>query len=229
MTALPMTQSSTDCWHRIGVWGDRSCPELQKVFHCHNCPVFAGAGRQFLDAPSPEGYLAEWTDRLATPIVEAACDLQSLLIFRLAEEWLALSVQALIEVTTPRSIHRVPFRKGILAGIVNIRGELHLCVRIGQLLGLGEEAGSNLAGTRSEAGLGCPRFLVVKHENDGWVFPVDEVDRVHRFPTRELAATPVTVARAATRFTRGVFYWHNKSVGCLDEARLFEALRAKLR
>ena len=47
--------------------GDRSCPELAKVTHCHNCPVFATAGRRFLDAPRPPGYLDEWTARLAAP------------------------------------------------------------------------------------------------------------------------------------------------------------------
>ena len=55
------------CWNRIGVRGDRSCPELAKHTHCRNCPVFAAAGRRFLDAPSPAGYLDEWTDRLAAP------------------------------------------------------------------------------------------------------------------------------------------------------------------
>src|SRR5215831_16263868 len=112
--SLALTQ--TDCWNRIGVRGDRSCPELATVVHCHNCPVFAAAGRQFLDAPYPDGYLQEWAQRLAAPREEAATDLKSVLIFRLDEEWLALSVEVLIEVTTPRQVHRVPHRGGLLEG-----------------------------------------------------------------------------------------------------------------
>src|SRR5437764_404262 len=54
-----------DCWHRIGVSGDRSCPELNSFIHCRNCPVFAAAARTFFDRPAPEGYLAEWTRWLA--------------------------------------------------------------------------------------------------------------------------------------------------------------------
>ena len=53
------------CWHRIGVSGDRSCPELASFVHCRNCPVFAAAARGFFDRPAPEGYLAEWTRWLA--------------------------------------------------------------------------------------------------------------------------------------------------------------------
>ena len=123
-----------NCWNHIGVWGDRSCPELLKVVHCHNCPVFAGAGRRFLDAPSPDGYAQEWAERLAPPIEEAATDLQSVLIFRLGEEWLALPAQVLLEVAGPRPIHRIPHRAGLLAGLVNIRGELYLCARLFQAL-----------------------------------------------------------------------------------------------
>ena len=33
-----------DCWNRIGVRGDGSCPELKQYVHCRNCPVYsAGA------------------------------------------------------------------------------------------------------------------------------------------------------------------------------------------
>src|SRR5436190_12570637 len=133
MTALPVI-AVDDCWNRIGVRGDRSCPELARVVHCHNCHVFAAAGRRFLDAPSPEGYLDEWTTRLADPIEPAGADVHGVLIFRLGDEWLALPVEVLVEVTTPRPVHRVPHRGGLLAGLVNIRGELHLCARVDQVL-----------------------------------------------------------------------------------------------
>src|SRR5438445_2091474 len=102
--ALPVV-SQIDCWNGIGVWGDQSCPELTEAVHCHNCPVFAAASRRFLDAPPPASYLEEWTERLIAPIEEKANDLQSILIFRLGEEWLALRVQVLLEVTGPRPVH----------------------------------------------------------------------------------------------------------------------------
>jgi chemotaxis-related protein WspD len=212
-----------DCWNHIGVWGDRSCPELLKVVHCHNCPVFAGAGRRFLDAPAPDGYAQEWAERLAPPIEEAATDLQSVLIFRLGEEWLALPAQVLLEVASLRPIHRVPHRAGLLAGLVNIRGELYLCVRLAQLLGIRTEDGEP-AGDRPGA-----RLIVVEREGDRWVFPVEEVDQVYRFSTAELTGAPATLARAAARLTQGVFVWRERSIGYLDAVRLFHTLRARLR
>ena len=39
------------CWNEIGVQGNGSCPELRKVIHCRNCPVYSKAGVQLLDRP----------------------------------------------------------------------------------------------------------------------------------------------------------------------------------
>src|SRR5215471_2995966 len=103
--SLPVVATDT-CWNRIGVWGDRTCPELTKVTHCHNCPVFATAGRRFLDAPSPSDYIDEWTARLATSDDGVRKGEFSVFVFRLGDEWLALPVGVLVEVTRPRSPHR---------------------------------------------------------------------------------------------------------------------------
>ena len=75
-------------------------------------------------------------EALAAPIEEAADDLHGVLIFRLAQEWLALSVQTLVEVTTLRPVHRIPHRAGVVAGLVNIRGELHLSMHLDRVLGI---------------------------------------------------------------------------------------------
>ena len=223
MTPLPTLSSTTDCWNHIGIRGDRSCPELTGYVHCHNCPVFSAAGRRFLDAPSPTGYLEEWADRLATPLEDAALELESVMVFRLADERLALSVHALVEVTTPRTVHRIPFRGGLLAGIVNIRGELHLCAHLAKLLGIEPRPADH--GSMN----GSSRILVARREADRWAFPVDAVEQVCRVPRAEIGLPPTTVGRAISHLSRGVFAWNGGSVGLLDDVRLFEALRARLR
>ena len=222
MTPLPVTlPGATDCWNRIGVRGDRSCPELPRVVHCHNCPVFEAAGRRFLEAPSPEGYLGEWTRRLAAPPEEAPGDQLGALVFRLGEEWLALPVQVLVEVTTPRPTHRVPHRGGVLAGLVNIRGELHLCAHLDALLGLGQDP--------NDAAKPHQRLLVTARDSERWVFPVAEVDQVRRFALSERTPVPATVGRSLARLSRGVFHHGGRSIGLLDDERLFQTLRARLK
>ena len=38
-----------DCWNKIGVRGDGSCPELEKHIHCRNCPTYTAAASMLLD------------------------------------------------------------------------------------------------------------------------------------------------------------------------------------
>ena len=248
---LATRPAAGDCWNSIGVRGDRSCPELGRVVHCQNCPVFAAAGRRFLDAPSPPGYLEEWTERLAAPVEEAAADLESVLTFRLADEWLALPARVLVEVTTARPVHRVPYRGGLLAGLVNIRGELYLCAHLDRLLRIEKLAGAESPTPRvvrrgfadsapatqangeqsrdGRQGRPAERLLVVHRDADRWVFPVTAVGQVARVPRGEIRPPPATVGRAAAHLSRGVFAWEGRLVGLLDDRRLFEALRTRLR
>ena len=217
---LSVIEPAGQCWNRIGVRGDRSCPELLTFNHCNNCPVFAAAGRQFLDAPSPAGYLDEWTTRLAGREDEREGDESSVLVFRLGDEWLALPVAVLVEVTRPRVQHRIPHRGGLLAGMANIRGELHLCVRLDLLLG---------TATAADADPELRRLVVIRREADCWAFAADEVDQVHRVLLPDLSSAAPTLARSQGKMTRGVFPHAGRSVGLLDDARLFQSLRERLR
>ncbi len=225
MKALPMTPERPDCWNRIGVWGDRSCPELEMVVHCHNCPVFSAAGRQFLASPPPDGYVEAWTARLAEKEDEVSAEKQGVLLFRLGDEWLALSVAALREVIPLRPIHRIPFRGGLLAGVVNVRGELHLSIRMDHLLGLAHRAEAEKERSRKAV----PRLLVAGRGEETWVFRVEEVDRVQRLVMADLKPVPPTLSRAASRFTRGVFNNRDRVVGYLDDERLFNVLRTSVK
>ncbi|MFO0822154.1 MAG: chemotaxis protein CheW [Gemmataceae bacterium] len=96
----------------------------------------------------------------------------SVSFFRLGDEWLALPMGVLVEVTRPRTPHRVPHRGGLLAGMVNIRGELHLCVRL-DLLGVGPPPHD-----RSLIEASAHR----DPPESSWAFAADEVDQVHRVP-----------------------------------------------
>ncbi len=216
---LPVVAPTEPCWHAIGVWGDRTCPKLDEATHCHNCPVFAAAGRRFLDAPSPPDYLGEWTSRLAEAELRTTADELSVLVFRLGSEWLALPVGVLVEVTRERRPHRIPHRGGLLAGLVNIRGELHLCARLDRLLGV----------TPTDTPPDHLRMVLIRRDAEVWVFAADEVDQVYHIPAAALTPAPPTLSRAAARVTRGVFTSERRAVGLLDDARLFQAIREQVR
>ena len=212
-----------DCWRHVGVTGDRSCPELKTFVHCRNCPVLSAAARRFFDRPAPAGYLESWREILEQPEVAVDADARSVLIFRLGNEWLALPTAVVVEVTPPRQVHRLPHRSGsVLAGIVNIRGQLQLCVRLEGILGMDAPA------REPPSAVPSARLLVVERTTARWAFRVDEVAGVNRIPGRSLRDVPATVSGADTRATVALFAWQDRTVGLLDEARLLDGLQRRI-
>ncbi len=126
-----------DCWNRIGVGGDRSCPELREHVHCRNCPVYSAGAAELLDGDAPAGYLAEWTSHFAQPKRAEDIETRSIVIFRIGSEWLALPTSVVMEVANLLPIHSLPHRQsGAVLGLANVRGELLICVSLGQVVGV---------------------------------------------------------------------------------------------
>jgi len=206
-----------DCWNRIGVKGDASCPELAKVVHCHNCPVFAAAGQQLFQRQAPAECVEEWTEALAREEPAPASDSVAVLVFRLGAEWLALDVCSLVEVAPARVVRRVPQRTNrVLLGLVNIRGELQPCVALKELLGI--EAGTEPSG----------RLLIAESPPWRWAFAVDAVAGVHRLRLQTMGNVPPTVGSSLAHFSQGVFVWKDKRVGYLSAEKISESLRLRI-
>ncbi len=209
-----------DCWNRIGVGGDRSCPLLEEHIHCRNCPTFALAARSFFDRAAPDGYLAEWADLVGRPVAAESVDDSGLLVFRLGLEWLALALGVVSEVTTLRPVHKVPHRTNrVFSGLVALRGQLQLCVSLHGLLNVDPPQPSGDPPLN-------PRLVVIRKDGDTWAFPAEEVAGVQRVARDRLQKVPSTIANPAGSFGRAVYAWgKDRSVDVLDEARVFAALR----
>jgi chemotaxis-related protein WspD len=213
------------CWRSIGVQGDRSCPQLAEVVHCRNCPTYASAGQQLFDREAPADYVDEWTRRLAQVEAAVSADVHSLLIFRVGAEWLALDVGWLVEVVEPRRIHRVPHRTDrLLLGLVNIRGELQLCVSLRDLLGVDPAPPAEDEKKPHAAAVSSERLLVVDDQQNRWVLPVQEVAGVHGVAASALEELPDTVEKSPRFLCEAVLARGDKKIGVLDRSRLFEAL-----
>lgn len=214
-----------DCWNSIGVRGDGSCPELRQHVHCRNCPVFAAAASELLGGDLPAGYTADWTRHFALPGRTDQTHTHSAVIFRIGGEWLALRTAVFEEVAGLRTVHSLPDRRnGIVLGLVNMRGELLICVSLARLLGL-----DTSTATRHDQPHAVPsRLLVVRYLGARTVFPADEVHGIHRFHASELREPPATVTHASNRYTQHILPWRDHSVGVLDDELLCHAFNRSL-
>jgi len=228
-----------DCWNRIGTRGDRSCPKLAEHLRCLNCPVFEQAAARLLDRPLADAELADAASaahgaprrergaRLANAYETSAqsAQMQSALVFRIADEWLALPSAALRQVDTIRPIHSLPHRRNaVVLGLVNIRGTLTVAASLGELLHLERSAGGKHASRNS-----YPRMLVAAHRGEPVAFPVDEVEGVLRFAASALLPVPTTLAHASASHACGVLPWRDATIGLLDTDRVFDSLARSLR
>ncbi|CAJ0859247.1 chemotaxis protein CheW [Ralstonia flatus] len=217
-----------DCWNRIGTRGDQSCPRLAEYSRCLNCPIFEEGAAALLDRALSDADLeaAAQAHRTAVPLraLEYAGAELAVLVFRIADEWLALPAAALRQIDTPRAIHTLPHRRNrVVLGLVNIRGALTVAVSLGELLGL-DRTGSKYAGRN-----GYARLLVAAHNDEPAVFPVDEVEGVLRFPATALLPVPSTLTHATTAHARGVLAWRDVTIGLLDTDRVFDSIARSLR
>jgi chemotaxis-related protein WspD len=215
-----------DCWNTIGVAGDQSCARLKEIVHCRNCPDYSAAGVRLLNRAPPSDYQREWTQHFAQPKKLLGTARVSVLLFRVGPEWLALPTHVFQEVAEHRLVHSLPHRSrrpgSTVLGLVNIRGQLILCVSVGRLLNLQQEI---------RTGSPCklyPRLVVSNWNGHRLTFPVEEVHGIHRYHPHEVKQVPATLAPVGPTYTRGVLPWRDKSVGCLEEESFFAALNRSL-
>jgi chemotaxis-related protein WspD len=214
------------CWSRIGVHGDRSCDKLPQAVHCRNCPVFSTSSQQLLQREAPPDYIDDLTRQLAEPDQATLEETRSFLVFRVGDEWLALDVHCVVEVVEPRRIHRVPHRTDRrLQGVANVRGELHLCISLHELLGIESDTATEPALPAASN----PRLVVAQLSQHRWAFSVDEVDGIHRVTRSDLENLPHTVEKSGKYFSESLFPLKGVSVAVLSEMRLIPALERVVR
>ncbi len=216
--------SPLHCWKQIGVFGDFTCPKLVGMVHCRNCAEYNKAGRTLFDREVSDEFLEEWTRNLTGIKETEALNTISVIIMRVKNEWLALKTIFLQETTNVRVVHRVPLRtNNVFKGIVNINGELLLCVSLADLLEYTheEEKGKDDA-------MVYKRMVVVNKDGERYVFPVDEILGIYRIPSSDLKEPPVTLSKSPMTLIEGIFNLNEKKVGLLGEDKFIHALKRSL-
>jgi len=208
-----------DCWNRIGVHGDKSCPLLSEHIHCRNCAVYSAAATRLLDR-----YALQQDDRVQHSVtVDTEVKTRSLLMFRLGEEWLGLATRSLVEVAPLQAIHSLPHQRSrALLGVANVRGALVACLSLVELLGL-DATNSVASGARV-----MPRMLIIAAHGGPVVVPVDEVDGIHAIDELILDAASQSGTQASGKYTRGVLPFKGRSLRWLDEEQLLSAVTRSL-
>ena len=110
-----MKSNIDNCWNTIGIWSkDHNCPKLTEVTHCHNCDVFHQATSYIYDAPLSDEYRDECTKVLREKKKQEKTKEKSVLTFEVFGEWLAIPSHFVKEITSYRTVQRLPHNNNSL-------------------------------------------------------------------------------------------------------------------
>jgi len=216
-------ENGKQCWKEIGVSGSGVCEKLDIYSHCRLCPVYSEKGRSLLDRESSEELIEIWTKEISEPKQMERSDTISVVIFKIKNEWFALSTIYFKETINYRTIHTVPDRTNdVFLGIANINGELLLCLNSYRIFGVDVSENEDSASDKSQ------RMVVLKDDNDRYVLIVDEILGVIRLSMEETVKGPATLVNAPESLSKRVFQYNNKKIGFVDPEKLFKSLNGSL-
>ncbi|VAX00135.1 hypothetical protein MNBD_GAMMA22-1145 [hydrothermal vent metagenome] len=179
-----------------------------------------------LERPLPDGYESEWASIFSVKKNRHVIGTKSVTIFRLGKEWMALPTTAIQEITDVRSVHSIPHQKtNVLRGLVNLRGQLKICISLGQLMEI--EKAERYTGEKTKERI-YERMIAVKHNGSQYVFLVSEVSGTFHYNEQDLKPAPATLSQAAGTYTQGILSWKQHAVACLDAELIFYSMEKKL-
>jgi len=209
--------SPANCWRRIGVYGgDHSCARLEVEIHCRNCSVFRDAARGLLRREAEP--LPPLTSALFGRTHQSA---PSVLVFRLGSQWLGLGCQHIAEVAVAQTPRRVAHRVGgRMEGLVAVRGELHLCVSLIEVMQLGQR--DQVSGERSRL------LLLTPPQAAPIAFRASEVIGLRPILPQEIEEVPATLAPALAACLAGVVPFEHGRLALIRDDVLLQALEEAL-
>lgn len=208
-----------DCWNQIGTWAVQSqrCPRLASVGHCVNCDVYRSAGRELLKREPPAGYLAEWREFLARPLLRSSATAAFYLYLSTSEKIVGIQTSSLEQVANASVIRRLPHNGSrVLQGVANVRGEVLPCISLNALL-----ATSAMPIANAEEPI-YKRMVVATFSAQRWILPAVDVLGLHRHERNDF----VSDDKHARPALLGSIGWQGKTVDILDVETVGELLSA---
>ena len=220
-----LLNKESSCWNSIGVWGDNSCEELRKLYHCRNCNIFINSGKQLFEKDTPDGYKKEWTEILSKEKISEEKADNSCLVFRIGKEWFAFDSIVIEEVTDDSIIHSLPHQNSkYLLGIVNVRGEIKLAIDLKLFLKPDEISDDE----QTKNVKVFKRHIVIKKGKDNWVFPVDEIIGIWKFNEKNINHLPSTAKNDANNNIKGFIKFNNIEASIIVSEKLFATINKKV-
>jgi purine-binding chemotaxis protein CheW len=167
-------------------------------------------------AISAEEVLRRRADSLARETFdEEVTDQVSLLLFRIAEEWYAVSVGDVREIFQEYEITPVPCVPDHILGVVNVRGEI---------LSITDPARLMRLGTVETGGPVSPPAIVIATGEVATAMVVDEIGDIREVANEAIEPPVSIIDRAQAEFISGSAFVNDSMVGIISIERVLEPI-----
>jgi len=148
---------------------------------------------------------------------EETSDHQSLLLFRIGEEWYAVGVAAVREIFQEYEVTSIPCVPDFILGVVNVRGEI---------LSVTDPARMMHIGSIEETDGVKPPAIVIADDEVATAVVVDEIGDITDVPNGSIEPPVSIIDRAQAEFIEGSVFVGGAMVGLLKVARILEPIGA---
>lgn len=215
-----------NCWNTIGIWGSKlpRCEKLEQHIHCRNCNIYSEASRKVLERNLTKNYERDWASVYSQDKQEHITKKESLTIFRIGDETMAIPTEYIMSINDIGNIHTIPHQNSnILRGLINLRGELKICISLGRLLGLNKAVKSIDTMHRI-----YNRMVEISKDGKEYIFVASEVLGVHQTTEKGHKDVPATISQSKGTFTKSLIEWKGIDVSYLDIELIFYNLDKNL-
>ena len=137
-------------------------------------------------------------------------------LFRLEQEWFALSASCIKAVNPTTQTHSLPHKSNeILLGITNVEGIFIPEIDLKNLLKIDLKTGSSVNKHLS---------ILIQSNSQTFIFKTDEIQGIISIDEKQIEALPSNVALNKNIYTTGIFSLVEKKVNILSEELIFKRL-----
>jgi len=204
-----------DCWNKIGVWrtNDEICPTLSNVIHCRNCKTYVDSGLSLLNISYSNDYCSNNTKIYKQKAESKTNEKVSVIIFRSQKNWFALKTSIFTEIDNNKTVHSIPHNKNhFIKGLVNIRGELELCISLSSLISQTHK--------HTDSPTNKVKLIIIKLDSGKYAFKPEEILGVHSINNNEIKSAANIITGDRDHLVSGSFDFNEKHIGLIDEGLL---------
>lgn len=152
----------------------------------------------------------------AEAIEESADERMPLLLFRLGEEWYAVKVSDVREISQDYAVTPIPCVPDFILGVVNIRGEIVSVTDVATLMGL--DAAEELAEEASA--------IVIQNDEATTAMVIDEIGDIVEVPADGVEPPLSLIDKAQAEYIAGSVYIDGRLIGLFNTATILRPIDA---